>query len=193
MPIFVIITIIATCAFGSLAHADEPAVAAAPARSRRSPALETSSEFQREAWNYNLSDEDLFGGTATLWYPLGRNWSIGGEMLVLWVHQEPVPSTPLAGVALVGRRHFQRANLSYFVEGGGGMSYAARFVPNRGTRFNYVAEVAAGVVHATSRYAHLVASFRFLHVSNNSLAGHSRNPDIEAFGIRIGMLLPLSP
>jgi hypothetical protein len=103
------------------------------------------------------------------------------------------PSAPLAAIALIARRQFARVRLSYFVEGGGGLSYAARFVPNRGTRFNYIAEAGAGITHATSRYVHFIASFRFLHVSNNGLAGRDRNPDIEAFGIRIGMLLPLSP
>jgi hypothetical protein len=155
--------------------------------------MEVAGDVYREAWNYNLSDEDLFGGSVGLWYPLASRWSIGGEALCLWVHQEMAPSAPLAAIALIARRQFARVRLSYFVEGGGGLSYAARFVPNRGTRFNYVAEAGAGITHATSRYVHFIASFRFLHVSNNGLAGRDRNPDIEAFGIRIGMLLPLSP
>lgn len=156
-------------------------------------AVEVAGEIQREAWNYNVSDEDLFGGSASLWYPVGDRWSIGAEALVLWVHQERVPSTPLAGVALLTRRRFPQRRFSYFVEGGGGLSYSARFVPQRGTRFNYIGEAAAGVIHPTSRHAHLTASFRFLHISNNGLAGRDRNPDIEAFGIRVGMMLPLQP
>lgn len=150
-------------------------------------------DVYREAWNYNVSDEDLFGGTVGLWYPAGRDWSIGAELLVLWVHQERVPSTGLAGIALIARRRFHRDAVSYFIEGGGGVSHAARFVPQRGTRFNYVGQAAFGITHETSRYVHFIASFRFLHISNNGLAGRDRNPDIEAFGIQIGMLLPLAP
>jgi hypothetical protein len=183
----------AVVTIGSLANADEPAGARALSAALRARAVEVAGEIQREAWNYNLSDEDLFGGSAGLWYPVNDRWSIGAEASVLWVHQERVPSVPLAGVTLLTRRWFPRAKFSYFVEGGGGLSYSARFVPQRGTRFNYLAEAAAGVIHPTSRYAHFVASFRFLHISNNSLAGPDRNPDIEAFGIRVGMLLPLAP
>ena len=155
--------------------------------------IEVAGEIQREAWNYNLSDEDLFGGSASLWYPAGDRWSMGAETFVLWVHQERVPSTPLAGATLLARRLFPRAMLSYFVEGGLGISYSARFVPQRGTRFNYIAEAGTGVIHPTGRHAQLMASFRFLHISNAGLAGRDRNPDIEAFGIRVGMVLPLAP
>jgi hypothetical protein len=187
-----IVTVIAVV-IGPLAYADDRPGASAPPPARWSSAVETTGEIHREAWNYNLSDEDLFGGSAAIWYPLSPTWSIGQRLLVLWVHQERVPSTPLAGTTLLLRRYFHRPHLTYFVEGGGGMSYAARFVPQRGTRFNYIAEASAGVVHATSRYAHFVVSFRFLHLSNNGLAGSARNPDIEAFGIRMGVQLPLSP
>jgi hypothetical protein len=188
-----IVVALAAMAIGSLAHADEQPLKRPAPLVPRGWVVEVAGEVQREAWNYNLSDEDLFGGLVDLWYPVGRHWSIGAGALVRWVHQERVPSTPIAGLTLMARRHFEHAKLSYFVEVGGGMSYAARFVPQRGTRFNYLAEAGAGVVHPTGRYAHFIASFRFLHVSNNGLAGRDRNPDIEAFGFRVGMSLPLSP
>jgi hypothetical protein len=176
----------------SLAHADDRVAAPPPAFLRRL-SVELAGEIYREAWNYNLSDEDLFGGSAALWYRVGPDWSIGGEAVVLWVHQEPVPSTPLGGFTILTRRYFPHRHLSYFVEGGGGGSYAARFAPNRGTRFNYVAGAGFGLIHETGGNAQLVASFRFLHLSNNGLAGRARNPDIEAFGFRVGVRLPLAP
>lgn len=154
--------------------------------------MEFAGERYREAWNYNLSDEDLSGGSATVWYPAGPRWSIGVETLVLWVTQERVPSTPLAGLVLLGRREFPRGRIAYFVEGGCGGSYAARFTPGGGTRFNYIAGGSAGFIHRTGRTAEFVASFRFFHLSNGGLAGGARNPDIEAFGIRLGMRLPLA-
>jgi hypothetical protein len=180
------------CAISAFAHADERAKAV-PSSAARRGWVEVAGEVYREAWNYNVSDEDLFGGSASLWYPVAPHWSIGTEALVVWAHQERVPSAPVAGVVLLARRRFDRQNVSYFVEGGGGMSYAARFVPQRGTRFNYIFGGSAGVIHQTSRYAYLIASFRFFHLSNNGMAGRDRNPDIEAFGLRVGMLLPLSP
>jgi hypothetical protein len=185
------ITIVA-CAISAIAHADERAASAPPAAIGRGW-VEVAGEVHREAWNYNVSDEDLFGGTAGLWYPAGTRWSIGAEATCVYVNQERVSSAPFAGVALILRRHFARRALTYFVEGGGGLSYAARFVPPRGTRFNYIFETGVGIIHPTSRYAHFIASLRFLHLSNNGLAGRDRNPDIEAFGLRLGVLLPLNP
>jgi Lipid A 3-O-deacylase (PagL) len=172
---------VAVFAIRSFAHAEERPSAVPVSAAPRGGAVHVGGEIYREAWNYNLSDEDLFGGSVRLSYPVSRHWSVGAEVLILWVHQERVPSTPLAGGALLVRRQFPHSRVSYFVEGGGGLSYSARFVPQRGTRFNYIAEAA------------VEASFRFLHISNNGLAGRDRNPDIEAFGIRIGMLLPLKP
>ena len=175
------------------AAADERAGARNPPATPPDWSVEVAGEVYREAWNYNVSDEDLFGGSAGLWYRLDEDWSVGGETLVFWAHQERVPSAPVTGFTLLGRRHVERARHSWFGEAFGGISYAGRFVPSGGTRFNYLAGGAVGFIHATSRYAHLIASFRFLHISNNGLAGRDRNPDIEAFGIRAGVVLPISP
>ena len=153
--------------------------------------MEVSGEVTREAWNYNLSDEDLWGGSAHIWYRVGRTWSIGSEVLVLWVHQERVASTPVAGFSIAVRREFPAPTVSYFVEWDGGLSYAARFVPQRGTRFNFVTEAAAGVIRPVGRDSHVVFSLRWLHLSNNGTAGRSRNPDIQALGFRVGVLVPL--
>lgn len=194
MARFVTVVVAAAYLLGSSAYADDQAVVVAqPTAAPRPGAVEIAGERYREAWNYNLSDEDLSGGSATVWYPGGPRWSIGVETLVLWVTQERVPSTPLAGIVLLGRREFPRGRISYFVEGGCGGSYAARFAPAGGTRFNYIAGGAAGFIHQTAGPAQLVASFRFFHLSNGGLAGSDRNPDIEAFGVRIGVRLPLSP
>jgi hypothetical protein len=153
--------------------------------------MEVGGEVTREAWNYNLSDEDLWGGSAKVSYRVNRNWSVGSEVMLVWVHQERVSSTPVAGFSLAARREFPAAIASYFVETAGGLSYAARFVPQRGTRFNYVAEAAAGVIRPVGRDTYLVVSLRWLHLSNSGTAGRSRNPDIQALGFRIGFLVPL--
>jgi hypothetical protein len=36
---------------------------------------------------------------------------------------------------------------------------------------------------------HLLAGLRWIHVSNNGLAGRDRNPDIEAIGPQMGILI----
>jgi hypothetical protein len=186
-----ILVAIAVLTVPSLAQADEPAVPVPWSAAPGAWTMEFGGEVYREAWNYNNSDEDLWGGSADLWYRVTPRWSIGTEAVVTWVHQEPIASVPLAGLALMTRRQFARSNRAYFVEGGVGVTYAARFVPNKGTRFNYLAAAGAGIMYALRPRTMLVASFRWLHLSNNGLAGIDRNPDIEAFGIRVGVLVPL--
>ena len=69
-----------------------------------------------------------------------------------------------------------------------GVSEADTYVPPRGTRFNYLAIGGGGVTVRIRPGIHLLGGLRCVHVSNNSLAGRSRNPDIEAFGPTIGLL-----
>lgn len=184
-----ILLAIALGAFTSAAQADEPS--GAPPRPPGAWTLELGGEFTREAWNYNLSDEDLWGGSTSVWYRVTPGWSIGSEVLVIWVHQERVASTPIAGLSIAGRRAFRTRRALYFAEVAGGLSYAARFVPQRGTRFNYLAEAGAGVIRPVGRGLQLVTALRWLHVSNSGVAGRSRNPDIQALGVRVGVIAPL--
>jgi hypothetical protein len=154
--------------------------------------LEITGGVFREAWDYNLSDEDLGGGTTAVFRRLGRAWSVGVRALLLGVHQERVPSTIVSGGSLLVRWHRPRPSGDYFAEIAGGLSYAAGVVPQRGTQFNYVAESGMGVRRSLTGRTGLVATLSWLHLSNNGLAGRSRNPDIQAFGIRIGVTMPLA-
>jgi hypothetical protein len=43
-----------------------------------------------------------------------------------------------------------------------------------------------GVAHGL----HALAAVRWIHFSNNGLAGRDRNPDIEATGAHVGVLMP---
>lgn len=149
-------------------------------------------DIYREVWDYNLSDEDLFGAAAAALYRVSRRWSVGVETLLFAVHQERVPSVAVAGIAPLLRWHRLRTGGSYFAEGGGGLSYATGIVPERGTQFNYIGHLGVGLTRTFSSGTTFVGSLRWLHLSNNSLAGRSRNPDIQAIGLRAGVVVPLS-
>jgi hypothetical protein len=175
---------------------DEPVLVSGPPGGRTAGVEErgASAEFvggvYREAWDYNLSDEDLFGGSAAIVYRLTTNWAIGLEGFVIGVHQETTPSTAVPGFATLVRWQRARTAIAPFIEIGVGLSYAVDPVPARGTRFNYVALIGAGVTRPLTDDLSLLIALRWLHLSNNGLAGRDHNPDVQALGARIGVVVP---
>ena len=146
----------------------------------------------REAWDYNLSDEDVGALFATLLYRHARHWAFGVEVAAIGVHQERVPSVGVGGFTLVTRWQRPVGAGSWFADVGVGLSYATGIVPERGTRFNYVAQSSVGLSRPVGARTSLSAALTWLHLSNNGLRGRSRNPDIQALGVRVGVSVPLS-
>ena len=70
-----------------------------------------------------------------------------------------------------------------------GVSDADTDVPPRGTRFNYLAVGGGGVTLRLHAGVHGIAGLEWVHVSNGGLAGRGRNPDIEAIGPKVGVLI----
>jgi hypothetical protein len=62
-------------------------------------------------------------------------------------------------------------------------------VPPRGTRYNYLVIGGGGITTRLRPGVHLLAGLRWIHISNYGLAGRSRNPDLEAVGPMVGMLM----
>jgi hypothetical protein len=89
----------------------------------------------------------------------------------------------------VRSRMVRRGRVSVFVEFQVGISEADTITPPRGTRFNYLALGGAGATLRVSPAVHLIGSIRWIHVSNGGRAGRSRNPDIEAVGPQLGLLI----
>ena len=69
------------------------------------------------------------------------------------------------------------------------MSDAAIATPPRGTRFNYLALGGGGVVVSLKPRVHLIATLELIHISNANLKGPDRNPDIEAIGPSLGVVI----
>jgi hypothetical protein len=104
-------------------------------------------------------------------------WEPGGDALLV------------GGTFGVRQRVVKRDRWAGFVEVRVGVSDADRFVPPRGTRFNYVAFAGVGATFRLRRGTHAIAGFEWMHISNGGLAGRDRNPDIEAVGPKVGVLL----
>jgi hypothetical protein len=173
---------------------DAQTINAAPARSqdpfeKRGWHLELSTDLALETWNYNGNREEMYGIVPGITYGLrdGLVLTAGGPLY--YVSQRGVDAFLLGATLGVRGRLLRRGGTAAFVEFQVGISHADTYTPPRGTRFNYLALGGAGVIVRVAPHTHLLAGLKWVHVSNNSLAGRDRNPDIEAVGPRLGILI----
>jgi hypothetical protein len=167
----------------SSAGADDPFA-------RRAWALELGGQAELETWNYNGNHEEIFGISTGFTYGLGKGVVLTVAWPLSYVSQRGVDGLVLGGTIGVRSRIYRRARTSLYWEFAVGVSDADTFVPPRGTRFNYVAQGGGGVTLRVAHGLHAVAAVRWMHLSNNGLAGRDRNPDIEAVGAHVGVWMP---
>jgi hypothetical protein len=157
-----------------------------PAEAGRT-AIEATAVVLIEAWDLNVERERLSGGSFRVHRFFHPSVSLGLEAMVLHVAQR-LDDAVLGGAAVMPRWHaWSGTRATLFVEGGLGVSYSSTFVPEGGTRFNYLVIGGAGITRHMTGRVHLVAGGRWLHISNASLAGRHRNPDIESLGGYVGV------
>jgi len=166
-----------------------PEAAAGDPFARRGWHLELGWHGALETWNYNISREEMLSGYAGLTYGVGGDvvLRVGSPLYHVW---QRGTDGWLFGVTWGARgRILRRERWSLFWEVDLGVSEADTYVPPRGTRFNYLVLGGAGVTVRLAPGVHGVGGLRWIHVSNNGLAGRDRNPDIEAVGPSLGLLL----
>ena len=151
--------------------------------------LELGAHGALETWNYNISHEEMVSGYAGLTYGLGRGVVFRVGSPLYYVDQRGTNAYLLGVTWGVRGRVSRRKAWSVYWEFDVGLSDADTYVPPGGTRFNYLALGGGGVSVRLRPGVHAVAGLRWVHVSNNGLAGRSRNPDIEAVGPTVGVLL----
>jgi len=151
--------------------------------------LELGGHAAIEAWNYNNTHEKMYGWHAGLTYGLRQGLLVVVRSPLYYVDQRGTDAFLLGVTAGVRGRIYRRGRLSVFLELDVGISEADVAVPPRGTRFNYLALGSAGTTVRVKGAVHLLASMRWAHVSNSGIAGRDRNPDIEAVGPQIGILM----
>jgi hypothetical protein len=156
---------------------------------RRGWQLELGGSAALEAWNYNISHEELFGIAVGLNYGLLNGLVLTASWPLSYVSQRGVDAWVMGATIGVRGRIVRRPRWSFFLSGALGVSEADTFVPPRGTRFNYLAIGGIGVIGRVRAGVHLLAGLDVIHVSNAGYAGRDRNPDIEAIGPRLALLL----
>jgi hypothetical protein len=176
------------------------AASGAPARAQSPPRaddpfaagrwhFETDAIVGIEAWNYNASHEDLFGLTEGVGYGLKDGLVLRAAQRLAYVSQRAEDAVLLGLSIGVRQRLYQRGRVSWFVQADVGISHTAIATPPRGTRFNYLAMGGGGAAVRVAARVHLVGTLQVIHISNARLKGPGRNPDLEAIGPSIGLLL----
>ena len=175
----------------ALTAQSSPAPASAPARgpfTKNAIGVELAGSLLTEAWNLNGAREWWGAGSFAMSWAFKDGMALVVEFQAAGIEQSPPRSAFLNGIIPMARfRLFERGQSSMFLETGAGVSWSDTVVPPRGTRFNYLIVISGGLTHQLSRQMYFVASARLLHLSNASLQGRNRNPDIEALGGYFGV------
>lgn len=183
-----VLALLLVAALPAAARAQAPPPAADPFEARGWH-LELALHGAAETWNYNTSREEMYGLSAGLTYGVAGGLQLTARAPLYYVSQRGTDAMLFGVSAGVRGRVFRRGRLSVFLELDVGVSDADTDTPPGGTRFNYLALGGGGAVVTIRRGVHALASVRWAHVSNGGLAGRDRNPDIEALGPQLGILI----
>jgi hypothetical protein len=153
--------------------------------------LQVQGAGYREAWGFNGHVETLAGAAAAFGFFFLDHLSINAEALLFGARQQGW-DTFLGGCVFYPRWHFFRKGFfSLYMDAGAGVSMASRRLPEpEGTEFNFLILAGPGVTFRVSDSCLLTGCFRYLHVSNGSIVGTDRNPDIDSLGGQVGVLFP---
>jgi len=142
-----------------------------------------------EAWNYNPSHEELYGLIQGITYGLRDGLVLTARQRLYYVSQRANDSRVLGVTAGLRGRIYRKGRASGFLQFDFGISDAAVAAPPRGTRFNYLALGGGGFTWQINRQIEAITTLEVIHISNAGIAGPDRNPDIEAIGPSLGLLI----
>lgn len=146
-------------------------------------------EAALEAWNYNPSHEELYGVTQGITYGLRDGLVLVVRQRLFYISQRRNDSRLLGLTSGLRGRIYRRGRASMFLQFDVGVSDAAVALPPGGTRFNYLAIGGVGMTVRMNARVHAIGAIEVIHISNAGIAGHDRNPDIEAIGPTLGVTI----
>ena len=142
-----------------------------------------------EAWNYNSSHEELYGLVEGVTYGLRDGLVLTARQRTYYVSQRLNDTWLLGLTGGLRWRVRQSGRTSTFLQFDLGLSDTAIAIPSRGTRFNYVLIGGGGILIRLSPRLSLITTLELIHISNLNLKGPDRNPDIEAIGPSLGLIV----
>jgi long-subunit fatty acid transport protein len=92
-------------------------------------------------------------------------------------------------VTVMGRWHvFNPGRFTFYLDGGGGYSWANEAVPIGGTTYNFNARVGPGLGYRIDDNVYLMGGARYFHLSNAQQHGREKNPSYDGVEFYVGML-----
>jgi len=155
-------------------------------------------EFTKGTWDLEItgsyttpirfSDDKFTNGTVGVGYYLVDNLSLTAEVQGYYADQ-PDKDAVLAGLGGLVRWHmFTFDRFSLFLDGGGGVTYASREVPEFGTHFNFTGKAGLGMTFQIRRGLDLVGGARYFHLSNGNIHGRDQNPSYDGIQFYGGVM-----
>jgi hypothetical protein len=93
------------------------------------------------------------------------------------------------GLQALARYHFLNVQrFSLYADILGGILWTSDDFPTGGTEFNFTYAGGPGASYRMTEHAHLLAGFRFQHVSNGFIEGRDRNPILNSLGGYVGVM-----
>jgi hypothetical protein len=151
--------------------------------------VEFALQVALEAWNYNTSHEELYGIVEGVTYGLRDGLVVTARQRTYYVSQRLNDTWLLGLTGGLRWRIAQKGRTSTFLQFDLGVSDTAIATPRRGTRFNYLLIGGGGMLVRLKPRLHLITTLELIHLSNLNLAGSDRNPDIEAIGPSLGLIV----
>jgi hypothetical protein len=142
-----------------------------------------------EAWNYNPSHEELYGLIQGVTYGIRDGLVLTVRQRLVYMSQRRNDSRVLGITGGLRGRIYRRGRASAFLQFDFGVSDAAVATPPRGTRFNYLALGGGGFTWRINDRLDAITTLEVIHISNAGIAGPDRNPDIEAIGPSLGLIV----
>jgi hypothetical protein len=187
-PILATLMTLALATATAHAQSQPPPIATADPFAAHSWHFELEGQAAIEAWNYNISHEEIYGIGEGLTYGVRDGLMLRMNQRIAYVSQRAEDAVLLGLTIGVRGRICERGRVSGFLQGDVGISHTAIATPPRGTRFNYLATGGGGVMIRVHPRVHVVTTLQLIHISNASLKGPGRNPDLEAIGPSLGLL-----
>jgi hypothetical protein len=136
-----------------------------------------------------FSEEEFVTGTVGVGYYLFDNHSVTLLAQGFHVSQFGGEDAEAGAVIVLGRSILCTADrFSFYIDGGGGYSWANNSVPVGGTKYNFTARAGLGVAWRLADDPSLLGGARYFHLSNAQAHGKEKNPSYDGVEYYVGLM-----
>jgi hypothetical protein len=136
-----------------------------------------------------FSEEEFATGSVGVGYYLFDNHSVTLFAQGFHVNQPFGESAEAGAVFVLGRSILYSVDkVSFYIDGGGGYSWANAAVPVGGTTYNFNARAGLGLAWRFADDTYLLGGARYFHLSNAQTHGKEKNPSYDGVEYYVGLM-----